>query len=398
VAYLTDFRAVGYPLRLHSGRDALAALPDEVKRRNARRAFVICGRTVASRTDLIARIRQLLGDSCAGTFDAMGKDSPLPAITAAVDATRAAQADLLIAVGGGSVIQAVRVVAILLAERRPIEELITQYPENGPAVSPKLLDPKLPIINVLTLPTSAQNRGGSAVKAPQLDHRMEFFDPKTRPVAIFWDAAALLTASPPLARSAGVSVFWRAVMNLGAPRMNPLVEGDRLQALRLARDALRRCTDPADADARIALCAAALLQNREADDGGTMFEPHWVGRVTYAFVTALLMNFPHVGQGEASTALTATVMRRLGTRDADAMRCIARALGLREADAPNRIADYLERCFTDLGMPLKVRELGVPHERLSRVVEHSLKNFNADPRREFVRERPLLHDLIEAAW
>jgi alcohol dehydrogenase class IV len=80
------------------------------------------------------------------------------------------------------------------------------------------------------------------------------------------------------------------------------------------------------------------------------------------------------------------------------MRCIARALGLREADAPNRIADHLERCFTDLGMPLKVRELGVPHERLSRVVEHSLKNFNADPRREFVRERPLLHDLIEAAW
>jgi len=28
--------------------------------------------------------------------------------------------------------------------------LITQYPDNAPAISPKLLAPKLPIINVLT--------------------------------------------------------------------------------------------------------------------------------------------------------------------------------------------------------------------------------------------------------
>ena len=51
--------------------------------------------------------------------------------------------------------------------------------------------------------------------------------------------------------------------------MTPLVEGDRLQALRLARRraaaARRRRRDPAP---RIELCAATFLQNREADDGG----------------------------------------------------------------------------------------------------------------------------------
>ena len=36
--------------------------------------------------------------------------------------------------------------AILLAEKAPVEELITQYPEHGPAISPKLMAPKLPII------------------------------------------------------------------------------------------------------------------------------------------------------------------------------------------------------------------------------------------------------------
>ena len=67
----------------------------------------------------------------------MAKESPLSAVLAARDAARAARADLLIGVGAGSVIQATRVVAILLAETRPVEELITQYPETGPADQPE---------------------------------------------------------------------------------------------------------------------------------------------------------------------------------------------------------------------------------------------------------------------
>jgi alcohol dehydrogenase class IV len=174
-------------------------------------------------------MRRILGEACAGVFDEMEKESPLPAVLRARDAARSARADLLIGVGAGSVIQATRVVTILLAEQRPIEELITRYPEHGPTISPKLLAPKLPIINVLTAATSAQNRAGSAVKGAHVDHRMEFFDPKTRPVAVFWDADALLTAPVNLARTTAISVFWRAVMNLGATRMNPLVEGGGLQ-------------------------------------------------------------------------------------------------------------------------------------------------------------------------
>src|SRR6476620_6971168 len=242
MSYRNDFRAVGYPMRLYSGKDALENLPAELKRQRAQRAFIVCGRTVSRKTPLVSRMREILGTSLAGVFDEMAKESPLAAVTAARDAARAAQADLLIAVGAGSVVQATRVVAILLAETRPVEQLITQYPEQGSAISPKLLAPKLPIINVLTAATSAQNRAGSAVKGDSLDHRMEFFDPKTRPVAVFWDSDALLTAPFSLARDTGAAVFWRAAMNMGASNMTPLVAGERMQALRLARHALTRLT------------------------------------------------------------------------------------------------------------------------------------------------------------
>lgn len=398
-----DFRLVGYPLRLYSGKDALENLPAEVKRQRAARAFIVCGRTVSRKTALIQRMRTILGASCAGVFDEMEKESPLAAIVRARDAASAADADLLIGVGAGSVIQATRVVAILLAEKRPVEALITQYPEHGPAVSPKLLEPKIPIISVLTAATSAQNRGGSAVKSETLDHRMEFFDPKTRPVALFWDADALFTAPLTLARDTGAAVLWRAVMNLGTRRMNPLVEGDRLQAFRLARNAMARIGDAHDAGPRIDLCAAAFLQNRDADEGGTMFERHWAGRVVYAFAAALFNLHPQVSQGAANCALTGTVMRRLGARNLPEMVRIAQALDAWDEtqpveEAPLRAADAIDALFRGIGMPTRVGELGVPRDSAERIVEHALKNFNADPKREFVHERDLLKDVLLAAW
>ncbi len=398
-----DFRAVSYPVRLYSGQDAAANIKAEVARNRGRCAFILCGRTVARKTALIERMRSRLGELCAGVYDEMGKDSPLGPILAARDAARAAQADVLIAVGGGSVIQAARVVAILLAEKGDAHELCTQYPEGQPAQSIKLLQPKLPIINVCTTATSAMNRAGSGVKDAHADHRLEFFDPKTRPKALYWDAEALLTAPVSLARSSSLSVYWRSLMNLGATAMNPLVEGDRLQAFRLAARALARVVDPHDAAPRIEMCAAAFLHNRDQDDGGNIVERHWVMRVVYAFATALFNRYPDVGQGEANAALTPHVLRKLGYRNAREMVPIARALdafpaGAAEADAPAGAADALARYFSDLGMPARLRELGVPRDGLDAVVADSMKNFNADPGREFLQHRDELAETLRACW
>ncbi len=399
----TDFKAMSLPVRIYSGRDALENLPAELKRNKSLRAFIVCGRTVSRRTDLIARMRRILGDSCAGVFDEIEKDSTLPSVLGATAGARAANADLIVGVGGGSVTQAARVVTILLAEKGAPHDLITQYPDNAPAISPKLLASKLPIINVLTVPTTAQNRGGSALRDDTLDHRMEFFDPKTRPRAIFWDADALLTAPPALVRTAGCSIYWRSVMQLGWVDVNPLLEGVRLHAYRLAARALPQVADAADAVPRIELCTAAFLLNRDADEGGNSAARHWVVRATYAFATALFISFPHIGQGEANTALTGTVLRRLGSRDPQAIAQLARGLGAWDDsmpldEAPARAADHLDGFFAQLGMPTRLRDLNFPREGLDKVLENSLKNFNADPRREFVRERDLLHDVLQAAW
>jgi len=404
---ITDFRAASPAIRLYSGEFALDSIGAEVSRLKAKRAFIICGRTVATRTPLAALVRDRLGEAFAGQFDRMGKDSPFPDIVAACAAAREAKADLLIAIGGGSVIQATRVVAVLLAEAGDVMKMITQYPDDGPAISPKLMAPKLPIINICTVATSATHRGGSAVKNEALDHRMEFFDPKTRPQAVYWDHRALATAPLSMAMESGFSVFCRSLVNLGATRLNPLVEGNRRQAFALADRALPRLlAAPGDPIPRVELCAAAWLQNRDSDDGGSMFDKHWVQRVVYAFATALFIRCPQVSQGHANAALTAAVLRELGPRDPEVTCEMAIALGALEATAGTaardeahlRAAEAFEARATALGMPIRLSQLPVSREALPLIVQDSLKNFNADPKREFAGEQGRLLEVIDAAW
>jgi len=397
------FRAQSYPWRLYCSPDALRYVAGEVKRLRAKRAFVLTGQTIAHKTDLIDRIRNAAGTAFAGSYDGMDKDASFPAIVRGVMAARDAGADLLVAVGGGSVIHGARVVDILLAEEGDPYELMTQYPEGKPAYSPRLLAPKAPIINVPTTPTSAMNRAGSALRNDALDHRMEFFDPKTRPAAIIWDHAALLTAPLELVRSTGTTTFSGALTTLGATAANPLVDGDHLQAFRLAHTALPRLIrEPDTVQHRIDLCAAALLQNRAADDGACR-ERNAAASASYAIATALHIRFHHVGQGEATAAVLATCIRRIEPASEASIAQMAGGLGIRrDHESPSAVADAvagaIESFNREIGMPARVRELGIPEADLPLVAQDTVKNFNANPgdRPTDYTERML--QLLRTAW
>jgi alcohol dehydrogenase class IV len=400
-----SFRAVSFPWRLHVGVNALDHLSDEVRRTKAQHAFVICGRTVAHKTNLLQRIKDQLGVLYAGVFAAMDKDSSFPAVQKGLEAARTARADLLIAVGGGSVIVGTRAIAILLAEKGDPYTLMTQYPVGQPAVSPRLMAPKPPIINLVTTPTTAMNRAGTGLKNDRLDHRMEFYDPKTRPAAIFWDAEALLTAPADLIRSTATTTFTGALRNLGIPAMNPLVEGDRLQAFRLLYRTLPRIlSEPNNVDLRIDLCAAAFLENRAADDGADRRrERDQTSSRAYALATALHIRYDHVRQGEATSAVMPTVTRLTPPRDASAAARIADALGVwREGmssdAAATATADAVESLYRSIGMPTRIRELAIPEDDLQQLAHDTLKNFNANPGARSESYVDEMLRLLQAAW
>jgi alcohol dehydrogenase class IV len=416
------FSARGHDYRLHCGAGAIEAhLATEVRRAGARRAFVVSSASVARRTDTVTRIRDALGPLCAGTFAGIEVDSTFRSVQAAAAAARAAGADLLVAAGGGSVIVATRAVDIFLCEAADPFDLMTRYPEGQPAHSPRLLAPKLPIVNIVTTPTSAMNRAGTGLANPDLDHRMEYFDPRTRPVAILWDHAALGATPADLLRSTATTTFAGALAAVAAGAANPLVEGDRAQSLALARRAFAALSargGDAPLAARIDLCAAALLQNRAADDGGEATRGGPFGG-DYAVSTALHLRYPHVRQGESTSVLTATVARLAAgaagahptapaatgaTAAAGGPRRVAEALGcwrdgMTDSDACLAFADAIDGAYAAAGMPTRVGMLGIPRDDLPGIAAATVNNFNANRGvRDAAARIARSLALLEAAW
>jgi len=381
---MSGFRAAGFAWRLWSGAGVIEAhLGDAVERAKALRCFVVCSASVNRRTDTVARIAAALGPRFAGVFDGIAKDSTFASVCAARDAARAAGADLLIAVGGGSVIVAVRAVAIFLGEAGDPFALMTQYPEGRAAYSPRLNAPKLPIVNVPTTPTSAMNRAGTGLANPDLDHRMEYFDPKTRPVAVLLDEGALAATPEPVMRSTATTVFASTLAAMEQIAINPLAEADRDHAFRLAHRAyLRLIGAPGDATARMELAVAAFLQNRAEDDGAARFRGG-VFAGNYAVSTALHLRYPHVGQGESTCVVHASRIRLAEAVELAPARQVAAALGLwrdgMDAHAAAlAVADGLEALYARAGMPVRLRDLDVPREELPAVARETVKNFNAN--------------------
>jgi alcohol dehydrogenase class IV len=381
----TSFRSVVYPLRIHCGRQAIEqGLREAVDRSRAKRAFVVCSASVNRRTDTVRRIEAALGNRYAGVYDGIEKDSTYASVHAAKQAATAAAADLLIAVGGGSVMVATRVVAIFMAEAGDPFQIMTQYPEGKPAYSPRLLAPKPPIINIPTTPTSAMNRSGAGLKNPDLDHRMEYFDPKTRPQAIFLDEQALLSAPPELIRSTATTVFASNVTAMSQLGINPLAEASRNHAFRLAYRAYPRLADELDNPSlRIDFAVAALLQDRGEDDGMRRYRGGAFSG-NYAVSTALHVRYPHVGQGESTSVVHATKIRLSEAIDPQAARQVAEALevwrdGMDARQAALAVADKLETLYGRVGVPTRLRQIDIPRGDLQTIANETVKNFNFNP-------------------
>ncbi len=378
MAATDSFRAVAFPVRVHAGPDAMARLGDEVDRLGAKRVFVVCGQSVARFTSLLDRVSAVLGQRLAGVFDEAETGSPLPSVEKGVAKAAEAGADLIVAVGGGSAVVTARAIIILLAENGSAQDLATKYPPGQPPVSPRLMQPKIPNILILTTPTTAATRAGTAVIDPESGHRLELFDPKTRPSAIFWDSEAMLTASPQLCLSAAASCYSGIIGGLQAPvQPNPVAQGDLLHALRLMHDNLPLVeTRPDDDSVRINLAAAAFLYNRAGDSGAT----GGAFGVVSALAHSLDTRFKECSHGAAYSILTAPGMRFNAEANASGMARLASIMGVNrdsydDHTAALAAADEVLGTFLRLGMPVRLTEVGVDAAGIKMIAEDAMTDY-----------------------
>ena len=400
MSVVAPFRHVAYPVRVYAGDNAVSNLQPEVERLGARRPFVVCGQSVARRTNLLERVADALGEEPAGVFDGAQTGSPETAVLAGTRMAKEADPDLIIAVGGGSAVVTARAIIIMLAEGGSPSVHATKYPPGQRPISPRLMQPKLPNVLVLTTPTTAATRAGTAIIDGETGHRLEMFDPKTRPASVIWDTEALLTAPPDLCISASGSLFSGVISALQAQALNTMATADLLASLGLLVEnlpAVRK--NPADGDARVNLCAASFTYNRAWDTGAGGSALGVVSALAHSLDT----RYPDCSHGAAYSILTAPGMRFNRSHNVSGQARVADALGVREhgaddANAAEAAADAVAGFFEAVGLPGALRDVEVSEESIALIAQDAMTDFGLHRNIRPITGVEELEGVLRASW
>lgn len=258
--------------------------------------------------------------------------------------------------------------------------------------------PKIPNILVVTTPSTAMTRAGTAVKDIESHHRLELFDPKTRPFAMIWDDDALLTAPADLYLSAAASALSGILTGAAAPRTHPVSHADFLHALRLSIASLPLIrTDPNNTTARMNLVAASFLSNRALDAvRGRAFGI--ISSLGHVIDTL----YPNVSHGDSYSLTTAWGMRFNLEQTSAGLARLAHALGvgngLPEKEAAKRAPDFIDDFYRRLGMPVRLRDAGIPQRGVERIAHDAMGDFYLHQNARKVKDKSELVELLKQMW
>ena len=383
-----NLRHVTPAFRTFCGAGALAALPRELDRVGARRAVIVCGRSMLGHPDALRRLHDVIGDRLVAQFAQVQAQSPVPSVQAARDVLATHDADAIVAVGGGSAVVTARAAAILLAEQADVRELCTRRGADGKLISPRLSARKLPQWVVATTPTTAYAKAGAAVRDPETGERLALYDPKARAQGVVLDPAMALTAPAQLTWSAALNVFSMAVEGLASRTVDPLADAQLAHALRTVVTWLPRTRkEPDQAQPRLQLMLAAILAGQGSDaTGGGLAQAlaHAAGPRSSAsngVVEALLL--PHA-------------LRFVADAVGDRLTAMADYLGLADR-SPSAVITEVERLLAVFEVPARLREVDVSATALEAAGTHAMDDW-ALAAAARVPDAQDVHALLNAAW
>lgn len=359
------------PTKINAGPGSIAALAHEVQLLDCKRALILTDPGVRA-AGLADKAQKALGDYCVGVYDNIPQDTGLDAIDAAAEFARQVDADLLVSVGGGSVIDTGKWLSVLLRE-------------GGKAVDHyaffRLTRPPVPhIVIPTTSGTGSEATNAAVVRHNTLDRKVFISDNQIYPDVAFLDPAFVTGLPPALTAATAMDALTHATEAMMSTRANLLCDGLSLHAIRLINQHLPIVIDNgANAESRFAMQSAATM-------AGMSFSVAGIGLAhAMAHTVGALHGVPH---GAACGIMLPKVMRFNAEYATDALVQVAQAFGveiagLEKIDAAMAAADAVEKLMKKAGAPISLKEMGVPEESLAECAFHAMVDpcvlFNPRP-------------------
>jgi alcohol dehydrogenase len=380
--------------RAHFGAGAIAGLPGIVRGAGGDAVVVITDAALAA-TPVVAAVTGVLrADGMPVTvFDGVHPNPATGDLAAGADAVAAAAAAgggaariTLVAVGGGSPIDAAK--GIALAAVNPQRGRDLDY--RG-----RFASPALPIVAVpTTAGTGAETNAFGVVTDPRSGRKFYVGHASTLPAAAVLDPGLTVGLPPRATAATGMDALTHALESYLSVRANPWSDGIALQVIRMIAVHLPRAhADGQDLAARAQMLLAAHM-------AGIGMATTGLG-LCHAVGHALGARFD-IAHGVALTMLLPAVLRFNAAVCAERLADVAVALGVadpagstaRNADAAiDAVAGLADR----VGMTQRVAGLGITHADFGQIAADALDDevLANTPRQPAAAD---IHALLQAAW
>jgi maleylacetate reductase len=367
------------------------ALSGEIDRLGARAVYVLASGTLNRQTDVVETVRRVLGNRLAGLCAKIGSHTPRIDVVAAANEARAAKADLLLTVGGGSVTDAAKMVGLCLGNAitapEQLDRLRATITPDGKTERPEVNPPALRSVDVPTTLSAGEFTAMAGCTDTVRHVKESFAHPLMMPLTVILDPAVTVHTPEWLFLSTGIRAVDHAVEDICSINPTPISDGMSLQALRLLSAGLPGVkANPNDLEARLNCQLGAWLSIIGAQNGVHKGASHGIGHV--------LGGTAGVPHGYTSCVMLPHVLRFNEPVNADRQRWISEALGR----PGEKAADLVAALIAGLGLPGTLRDVGVKPEQLDAIAAGSMHDrwVHTNPRK--IDAPPAVRALLDAAW
>lgn len=340
--------------RVIHGQPAAEAVHAEIGRLGVKRVLLLTTSSLKNGR-LIRDVTSALGDRCVGRFDAIRAHSPRGAVIAGAELAREVDADHLLAVGGGSVIDATKTMLLALWRGvRDVDKLSTLAQKRGAAPLPLLDSDRLRMTAVSTTLSAAEFTSGAGITDVERKVKLSFAHPLMAPIAAILDPAATLETPMELMLSTGMRAMDHAVERWCSIRPHPFADALVLQAMEmLARNLPAIKARPDDLEPRLQCQIAAWLTQIAQAPGVPNGASHGIGYILGAHAG--------IAHGITSCLSLAATLEWNEPVNAGRQRAIAERLGRPGA----RACDVMREFVKALGLPTRLSDIGMSPDRIS---------------------------------
>ncbi len=376
--------------RVIFGRPAHVAVMDTVVKMGKQRILIVASKTLSRKTDEVSRIMEVLGSRCIGVFDDCIEHVPRESVLALANHVRKLNPDLIVTLGGGTPMDTVKVMLVILAEGvteiSGFDDLRIRVNDEGIKQIPVIKDPPLRQIIIPTTLSGAEfsNIGGCTDRVRQVKDL--YTGRYIGAQVVILDAAVTVHTPHDLWVSTGIRAIDHAVETVCSRGPQPFTDATCLQGLKMLSASLKvNHRSPLDLDARLESQLGVWLASTglgRVEWGASHGIGHQLGAVA---------NVPH---GHCSCVMLPSVLAWNLKVNFESQRRVASAMGRDDGDAAKAVLELV----IALQQPSRLRDVGVNRTQFSAIAKGAMQNMMVRSNPRPILSESDIYEILEIAW